>query len=65
MFFTSSISSVFTFDGVCWDGNISKQDRDRLDKIIKKVEGVIGKRQGTFDTHYQRGLIKKTDRCTS
>jgi len=31
------------FNCVCWGGGISKQDRDRLDKIMKKLESVIGK----------------------
>ena len=52
MFFTCSISSVLTFNCVCWGRNISKHDRDRLVKIIKKAESVIGKRQNRFDKHY-------------
>ena len=53
MFFTSAISSVLTYGCVCWGGNVSKQDRDRLDKIIKKVESVVDKRLDRFDTYYQ------------
>ena len=59
MFCTCSISSVLIFSCVCWGGNISKKDRDRLDKIIKKAQSVIGKRQDKFDTHYQRWLTNK------
>ena len=53
MFFTCFISSVLTFTYVCWSGNISKKDSDRLDKIT------IGKRQDKIDTNYQRRLTNK------
>ena len=43
-------------------GKFSKQNRNRLDKIIKKAESVIGKRQDKFDKNYQRRLTnKRTD----
>ena len=38
---------------------MSKQDRERLDKIVKKAESVIGKRQDRFDTYYQGRLTNK------
>jgi len=56
-FFVSSTSIVFTFIYVCWGGNISTQDR--LEKIIKTAESVIGKRQNKFDTYYQKRLTNK------
>ena len=59
MFFTSVISSVLTYGCVCWGGNVSKQDRDRLNKIIKKAESIVGKRQNRFDTYYLGRLTNK------
>ena len=59
MFITCSISSALIFICVCWGGNISKQDRDRLDDIIKKAKSGIGKRENKFDTNYQRRLKNK------
>ena len=59
MFFTSAISSLLTYGCVCWGGNVSKQDRDKLDKIIRKAESVVGKRQNRFDTYYQGRLTNK------
>ena len=38
---------------------MSKQDRDRHDKMIKKSGSVIRKIQDTFETHYQRRLTNK------
>ena len=52
VFFLSSISSVLTC--VCWGGNASKQDRDRLEKTTRKVGGVTGRQQETFESVYHR-----------
>ena len=41
MFLTCSMSSVLTYICVYWGGNISKQDRDRLDDIVRKAERVV------------------------
>ena len=50
---------MLTYGCVCWGGKVSKQDRDKLDKIIKKAESVVGKRQDRFDTYYQGRLTNK------
>jgi hypothetical protein len=59
MFYTSTCNSVLYFGSVCWSGNISKQDRDRLEKFIKKASGVVGRKQDTFTSTHERRL---TDR---
>ena len=43
-------------------GNLSKQDRDKLDKIVKKAGSVVGKKQESIDSICQKRL---TDRLTS
>ena len=35
-FYNAVISSSIMFGSVCWGGNISKLDRRRLEKIVKK-----------------------------
>ena len=47
MFIQHTNSSVLTFGMTCWDGNASKQDKNRLDNNIEKADGVVGRRQGT------------------
>ena len=59
VFYSSVIVSVLTFGAVCWGGNITKQDKDRIEKIIKKAGNVVGRRQETFDTLYNRRLTQK------
>ena len=34
--FYNAESSIIIFGSVCWGGNISKLDRGRLEKIVKK-----------------------------
>ena len=41
-----------TFGSVCWGGNIPKQDKDILDKIIKNADRVVDKRQDRFEAYY-------------
>ena len=53
------MSSVLTFDCVCWGGNGPKQDRDRQDKTIRKAGSATGRQQETFDSFCHRRL---TDR---
>ena len=59
MFFTSVVSSVMTFGLSCWGGNVTKRDRDRLDKIIKKAGGVVGRKQDDIQTIYKRQVVRK------
>ena len=35
IFYSSMICSVLSFALTCWRGNIQKQDKDRLDKILQ------------------------------
>ena len=41
-FYNAVVCSVIMFGSVCWGGNISKLDRGRLEKIVKKGH-VVGK----------------------
>lgn len=59
MFYSSVVCSVLTFGSTCWGGNVSKQDRDRLDKVIRKAGGVVGLPQDSFDTLYNRRTTNK------
>ena len=61
-FYNSVISSFITFGSVCWGGNISKLDRGRLGKIVKKAGHVVGKLLDSFKTLYEKrrfGLTEK------
>ena len=48
------------FGSVCWGGNISKLDRGRLEKIVKKRAGhVVGKPLDNFKTLHEKRLYRK------
>ena len=47
------------FGSVCWGGNISKLDRGRLEKIVKKAGHVVGKPQDNFKTLHEKRLYRK------
>ena len=59
MFYTATTSSVLTFGTTYWGGNASKQDKNRLDKNIRKAAGVAGRRQGSINTAYHRLMTNK------
>ena len=47
------------FGSVCWGGNISKSDRRRLEKIVKKAGHVVGKPLDSFKTLHEKRLYRK------
>ena len=51
------------FGSVCWSGNISKLDRGRLEKILKKKQKkaghVVGKPLDSFKTLLEKRLYRK------
>ena len=59
MFYLSTVNSVLTFGLACWGGNINSQDRDRLDKIIKRASGVVGKKQDDISSLRTRCTLHK------
>ena len=47
-FCNAVICSIIMFGSVCWGGNISKLDRGRLEKNVKKSRSCCGKAIGQF-----------------
>ena len=41
-FYNAVVCSIIVYGSVRWDGNISKFDRGRLEKIVKKAGQVVG-----------------------
>ena len=59
-FYNAVICSLTVFGSVCWGGNISKLDRGRLEKIVKKNTGhVVGKPLDSFKTLHEKKLYRK------
>ena len=51
--------SIIMFGSVCWGGNISKLDRGRLEKIVKKSGHFVGKPLDSFKTLHEKRLYRK------
>ena len=59
-FYNVVICSVIMLGSVCWGGNISKLNRGRLEKIVKKKAGhVVGKPLDSFKTLHEKRLYRK------
>ena len=58
-FYNPVICSIIMFGSVCWGGNISKLDRGRLEKIVKKLGHVVGEPLDNFKTLHEKRLYRK------
>ena len=58
-FYNAVICSIIMFGSVCWGGNISKLDRGRLEKLVKKAGHVVGKPLDNFKTSHEKRLYRK------
>ena len=58
-FHNAVICSIIVYGSVCWGGNISKFDRGRLEKIVKKAGHIVGKPLDSFKTLYEKQPLKK------
>ena len=60
-FYNAVICSIIMFGSVCWGGNISKLDRGRLEKIVKKKKAgyVVEKPLDSFKSLLEKRLYRK------
>ena len=58
-FYNAVIRSNIIFGSVCWGGNISKLERGRLEKTVKKTGHVVGKPLDSFKTLHEKRLYRK------
>ena len=58
-FYNAVICIIIIFGSVCWGGNISKLDRGRLEKIVKKAGHIVGKPLDSFKTLHEKRLYRK------
>ena len=58
-FYNAVICIIIMFGSVCWGENISKLDRGRLEKIVKKAGHVVGKPLDSFKTLHEKTLYRK------
>ena len=59
MFYDTIICSVFSFAIVCWGGNATERDKNRLNKLIKRAGSCVGQNLDNIDTILVRYLQSK------
>ena len=58
-FYTAVICSIIMFGSACWGGNISKWDRGRLEKIVKKKQVMLWESHWTVLRLYTKKEAKE------
>lgn len=58
-FYRAIIESVINFGINCWGGSITASDKYKINKLIKRSEGIIGERQDKIEDIYNKVSIKK------
>ncbi|KAJ8040888.1 hypothetical protein HOLleu_15326 [Holothuria leucospilota] len=61
LFYNASICGVWRYCLICWGGNVTRTERDRIDHVIRKAGRVIGGHQPSVDSVYQCLLQTKLD----
>ena len=59
LFYDSVVESVWRYCLLCWGGNVSKGDRERVERIVKEAGKIIGVSRQDFGSVYTDLLIKK------
>ena len=57
-FYRATIESVITFGISCYGGNISKQQQQRLDRVIRKAAKVVNSSLPSFTELYNTNVLK-------
>ena len=58
MFYLSTICGVWRYCIICWGGNVTDSDKQRLERIIARAERVIGEDLESVESVYQ-GLLRR------
>ena len=61
-FYTSFVSSSLTFGLTAWGGNVSQNDRNRIDKTILRAGRLIGRKQDNLETIHDTRTLRKLER---
>ena len=59
MFYETVVCSVMTFALVCWGGNATQGDMNRLEKMIKKAGNCVGEKLESLDSIRKQRLASK------
>lgn len=59
LFYDSVVKSIWGYCLLCWGGNVSQRDRERVERVIKEAGNIIGSPREKFETVYTDLVMKK------
>ena len=59
-FYSAVIESILSFSITVWYGNASQEDKDKLDKIVKKAEKIVGCALTPLDVIYESRVLGRS-----
>ena len=62
MFYKSCIQSVLTFSFICWFGNISQKDKNKLQRVVNISSKITGLKQTSVTALYEKQVLRKANK---
>ena len=59
MFYNAVISSTISFGAACWDGNVSKHDKRKVDKVIHRASRIVGRELNNVQSLHRGKVLNK------
>ena len=62
MFYKSCIQSVLTFSFICWFGNVSQKDKNKLQRVVNISSKITGLKQTSVTALYEKQVLRKANK---
>ena len=62
MFYKSCIQSVLTFSFICWFGNVSQKDKNKLQRVVNISSKITGLKQTSVTALYEKQILRKANK---
>ena len=62
MFYKSCIQSVLRFSFICWFGNVSQKDKNKLQRIVNISSKITGLKQTSVTALYEKQVLGKANK---
>ena len=62
MIYKSYIQSVLTFSFICWFGNVSQKDKNKLQRVVNISSKITGLKQTSVTALYEKQILRKANK---
>ena len=62
MFYKYCIHSVLTFSFICWFGNVSQKDKNKLQRVVNISSKITGLKQSSLTALYEKQVLRKANK---